>query len=133
MTNGILPFQLNVSSNSSATIQYSSSQPNNVSVDANGVVTILNASATPVTITITISQDAIPGYTSATSYVSIQVNESTSTNPVLITSSSGISYFLQSLATYGEITDDIIVTNILTSEQDIKILTVNGNYKITKV
>jgi sugar lactone lactonase YvrE len=125
VTNGIFPFNLNASSNSPATINYSSSDNSIVTVSSIGLVTIVNSSSTP--ITITLSQDAITGYTSGIAYVSIQVNESTNENPTQITTSNELKYFLTSSSKYGAVENNINDIDFLLANTEKVLLNATSN------
>ena len=71
VTYGITPFKLNATSNSPATIMYSSSNPSIVSVNETGLITINGSSNMPVILTL--SQVAAANYTSATTTVEFNV------------------------------------------------------------
>lgn len=132
--NGVIPFNLNAQSNSTATIVYSSSDEDIVDVNQNGDVTIFNTTGeTPVIITL--YQAAIDGYTEATATVTINVTASSSSNPTPITDSADLIYFLNSVnsSLYGGLQNNININTELTTSNPNKIIINNTNNNINIV
>lgn len=125
-TYGNIPFNIDASSNSPASFNYSSSDTSVTTVNSSGLVTLISNG----TAIITTSQNAVPGYTSASANTTINVNSNTYTNPVIINNINELLYFMNTSSIYAnivnnlEINDDLIATSY-------KVLTGN-NITITK-
>ena len=110
---GDVPFQLQVTTNSPGTIEYSSSNTS-VATISGTTVTIVGAG----TATITASQSTTSNYLSDLKTRVLNVVASNASNPIVITGGAGItSFFTATAATYSQLTTDIVLppTNISTN------------------
>jgi hypothetical protein len=109
-TYGDAPFYLDPSSNSPAPFTYFSNNDSVAEVDYySGLVTLVNNG----TARITVSQLAIPGYTSGTAYSFITVNPFTPDNPVIIETGEELEYFLTTNASYAVLENNITIQDKL--------------------
>jgi hypothetical protein len=105
-TYGGVPFQITVSSVSPGTISYSSSNGSVATISNTGLITIVGAGTT----TITVSQPEVTNYNSVSTSSVLTVNENNSGNPTFITNGGELSYFLNTSAVYGTISNDILLS-----------------------
>lgn len=104
-TYGDVPFQITVSSSSTGSISYTSSNSSIATVSETGLVTVLSAGST----TITATQVATTNYNGGSTTGELTVNPSSASNPVVITGGSGLSYFLTTSAGYASLSSDIVL------------------------
>jgi surface protein len=110
-TYGNAPFTItDPSSNSPGAFSYTSS--NQLIADISGKIISITGSGSA---TITATQAATANYTSGTIDASFNVLENSPGNPVNISNSNELMYFLNTTATYCNLTNDIYVTNDLRS------------------
>jgi len=105
-TYGDAPFQITVSSVSPGAISYSSSNDSVATISNTGLITIVGAGTT----TITVSQPEVTNYNSVSTSSVLTVNENNSGNPIFITNGGELSYFLNTSAVYGTISNDILLS-----------------------
>jgi sugar lactone lactonase YvrE len=121
VTYGVSPFNLNATSNSPATITYSSSDPSIVSVNSSGLVTINTASNTP--ITITLNQAAIANYSSGDASANFIVNAA---NPTITNFSIPIETYLDTSFSIQDPSSNSTGAFSYTSS-DTSVATISGN------
>jgi len=112
-------------SNSNGAFSYTSSDTSVATISGN-TITIVGAGSS----TITATQEETTNYTSGTITTTFQVNQSTPTNPVIINNSNGLLYFMNSLSSYANLTNNLEINYDLITP-NYKVLTGN-NITITK-
>lgn len=123
---GEAPFEITSTSNSPAPISYTSSNLSVASVTGN-IITIVGPGISIITAT----QEAVAGFTSGTTTTTFQVTPCTSATPAVIDVGDDLLYFMNTSATYGNITASLeIITPLTTSSR--KELT-GDNVIITRV
>ena len=116
-------FNLNATSNSPAPIKYNSDNTDIVTVDSSGLVTIVGTGST----TITLTQEAIQGYTSDTVTTSITIN--TVTTKINVQSSFITSYISAGTFNLNATTNSPAAINY--SSSDSSVVTVNNSGVVT--
>ena len=106
-TNGDVPFELVVTTNSTGTISYTSSNTSVATVSSVGLVTIVGAGST----VLTVSQLTDANYLAKNVEKLLTVKESSASNPTVISGGSGLNYFLNTTAKYAVLSGDISVTS----------------------
>jgi hypothetical protein len=106
-TNGDVPFELVVTTNSTGVISYTSSNTTVATISNTGLVTILKAGTT----TITVSQLTDANYLAKSVEGMLTVKESSASNPTVISGGSGLIYFLSTGSTYAILSGDISVSS----------------------
>jgi hypothetical protein len=106
-TNGDVPFALVVTTNSTGVISYTSSNTSVATISNTGLVTIVGAGST----VLTVSQLTDANYLAKSVEGMLTVKESSSSNPTVISGGSGLSYFLNTSATYAILSGDISVSS----------------------
>ena len=125
-TYGDIPFQITQpTSNSSGSFSYTSSNLSVATISGN-TITIVGAGSS----TITATQVATADYTSVSTTITFQVNQSTPTNPVIIDSDANLLYLMNTSSTYANITNSLEINYDLIASS-YKVLTGN-NITITK-
>jgi hypothetical protein len=127
-TFGDSPFNIvDPSSNSSGAFTYTSSNTSVATISGN-TVTIMGIG----TSTITATQSASGNYTSGTITAIFQVNQSTPTNPVIITNGNELLYFMNTTSTYGNIINSVQIDSDLLASSEKVLFTTSDNVSITK-
>jgi len=106
-TNGDVPFAVVVTTNSTGTISYTSSNTSVATVSNVGLVTILKAGST----VLTVSQLTDANYLAKNVEGLLIVKESSASNPTVISGGSGLNYFLNTSAKYAVLSGNISVTS----------------------
>jgi hypothetical protein len=123
---GHAPFTITQpTSNSSGSFTYTSSNTQVADISGN-TITIVGAGSSIITAT----QAATTNYTSGTITTTFEVNQATPTNPVIIDSSYDFIYFMNSLSSYANLTNNLEINYDLITP-NYKVLTGN-NITITK-
>jgi len=105
-TYGDVPFELVVTTNSAGVISYTSSNTSVASISNTGLVTIVGAGST----VLTVSQAETGNYLAKNVEGLLMVKESSASSPTVITGGSGLSYFLSTSASYAILSGDISVS-----------------------
>jgi hypothetical protein len=124
-TYGELPFEIGATSNNNETpIEYTCSDTGICTVGStSGIVTIVAVGTT----TVTSSQPETEDYTAGSTGTNIIINDSTIENPTILSSGIDLAYFVTTGAVYGELTNDVNLTNDLLSSETLKIIFTNNN------
>jgi hypothetical protein len=128
-TYGNTPFNLDATSNSDASFNYSSQNDEIATVDENGLVTLVS----PGEVIIDISQNAIEGFTSASTSTTITVNPNSPNDPVVVQDGTELSYFLTTNAEYAIIENNITVEDNLINTSDYYKNITNGTNNIISI
>jgi uncharacterized protein YjdB len=119
-TFGNAPFTINQpTSNSSGSFSYTSSDLSVATISGNTITIVGDGS-----LTITATQAGTTNYTEGQITTTFQVNQSTPTNPVIITNSNDFSYFMTTSSTYVNITNNLEINYDLIASS-YKVLTGN--------
>jgi sugar lactone lactonase YvrE len=128
-TFGEAPFNIvDPSSNSTGAFSYTSSDPSVCTIFGN-TVTIVGAGTSIITAT----QDASGNYTSGDISANFVVNQSTPTNPVIITNGNDLLYFMNTTSKYGNIINSVQIDNDLLASSEKVLFTTSDNVSITKI
>jgi hypothetical protein len=128
-TYGDTPFLITgINTNSNGLISYESSN-SAVATISDSTITIVGAGTSTITVNQEESRAPLANYTAGTITTTLVVSNATLTNPVIISNTNGLLYFMNTESTYANITNS--VNNITTLKSSTKKVLFSRNNNIT--